>query len=84
MLVGAATGSFSSPIGSMYVQKHFKEEAKEAMDEMVKDIRAEFHTILDEIDWMDEKTRVRAKVRYNVDYVWTITISNRNNEALLL
>ena len=65
MLVGAATGSFSSPIGSMYVQKHFKEEAKEAMDEMVKDIRAEFHTILDEIDWMDEKTRVRAKVRYN-------------------
>merc|ERR1711862_677867 len=31
------------------------------MQEMVKDIRGEFNTILSEIDWMDEETRIRAK-----------------------
>lgn len=60
---GAATGSFSSPIGSMYVQKHFKEEAKKSMDEMVRDIRKEFDNILNEIDWMDNKTKKRAKAK---------------------
>ena len=62
-IAGAATGSFSSPIGSMYVQKHFKEEAKKSMDEMVRDIRKEFDNILNEIDWMDNKTKKRAKVK---------------------
>jgi len=58
---GSATGSFSSPIGSMYVRKHFKEEAKDAMTEMVRDIRKEFDHILDDLEWMDDSTRVRAK-----------------------
>ena len=57
-----ATGSFSSPIGSMYVRKHFKEEAKESMQEMVQDIRKEFENILDHLDWMDDATKGRAKV----------------------
>lgn len=60
---GAATGSFSSPIGSMYVQKHFKEEAKSSMDEMVRDIRNEFENIINEVDWMDDKTKLRAKAK---------------------
>ena len=47
----------------MYVQKHFKEEAKHAMDEMVRDIRAEFDRIVDELDWMDPSTKIRAKVK---------------------
>ena len=31
------------------------------MNEMVKDIRAEMEKILDNIDWMDDMTRERAK-----------------------
>ena len=58
---GTASGTFSSPIGNMYVSKHFNEEAKHAMEEMVRDIRGEFNQILTEIDWMDDETRVRAK-----------------------
>jgi len=58
---GAASSSFASPIGNMYVTKYFNRDAKAAMDEMVKDIRKEFDIILDEIDWMDEETRRRAK-----------------------
>ena len=45
----------------MYVQKYFKEESKKTALEMVTDIRREFDTILNEIDWMDEVTRSRAK-----------------------
>ena len=58
---GTASGSFSSPIGNMYVSKHFNERAKHAMEEMVRDIRGEFDNILSEIDWMDDETRTRAK-----------------------
>jgi len=58
---GTASGSFSSPLGNMYVTKHFNEAAKHAMMEMVRDIRGEFNNILSEIDWMDDETRVRAK-----------------------
>jgi len=59
----AASGTFSAPAGAMYVQKHFKEEAKHAMDEMVRDIRAEFDRIVDELDWMDPSTKIRAKAK---------------------
>jgi membrane metallo-endopeptidase-like protein 1 len=43
-------------------RKHFNEKAKLAMEEMVKDIRREFDNILNNIDWMDSKTKKRAKV----------------------
>jgi len=66
-----ASGSFSSPIGNMYVTKHFNERAKHSMEEMVKDIRAEFKGILTEIDWMDDDTRTRAmeKLRTMKEYI---------------
>merc|ERR1719461_2037785 len=68
---GTASGSFSSPIGNMYVSKHFNERAKHAMEEMVKDIRGEFDNILSEIDWMDDETRSRAmeKLRTMKEYI---------------
>merc|ERR1719150_456641 len=69
--VGTASGIFSSVIGHLYVKKHFKEEAKRAMDEMVRDIRAEMDVILKSIQWMDDKTRVRAreKLRTMREYI---------------
>ena len=57
--MGAAKGSLANAVGSMYVQKYFKEDAKQAALEMVADIRREFDTILDEIDWMDANTKAR-------------------------
>eukprot|EP00093_Oithona_nana_P004800 04800.XXX_207388_208497_1 [CDS] Oithona nana genome sequencing. len=52
--VGSAAGSFSAAVGKMYVSKHFKEDAKTSMLEMVSDIREEFQQILNEISWMDD------------------------------
>ena len=51
----------ANAVGSMYVRKYFKEDSKQAALEMVSDIRNEFDLILNEIDWMDENTKTRAK-----------------------
>merc|ERR1719472_289966 len=69
--IGTASGIFSSVVGHLYVKKHFKEEAKRAMDEMVRDIRGEMDVILKSIQWMDDKTRVRAreKLRTMREYI---------------
>jgi hypothetical protein len=40
------------------------------MEEMVRDIRVEFNTILSQIGWMDEKTRKRAKVTDILTFPW--------------
>lgn len=49
--------SLSISVGSLYVRKFFKEEAKTKAMEMVEDIRKEFIHILMNVDWMDEKTK---------------------------
>ena len=60
---GAATGSLSSAVGSLYVSKHFDEASKSTALEMVNDIKKQFDIILDQIDWMDDGTRLKAKER---------------------
>ena len=47
--VGDAKGSLANAVGSMYVQKYFKQDSKQAALEMVADIRTEFYKILDEV-----------------------------------
>ena len=47
--VGSASDSFTAAVGKMYVTKHFKEDAKTAMIEMVQYIKEEFRNILDEV-----------------------------------
>jgi len=61
--VSAASGSLANAVGSLYVNKYFKEDAKAAAVEMVKGIRKEFDTILSEIDWMDDNTKEKAKLK---------------------
>ena len=61
--VGAATGSLSNAVGSLYVSKYFDEKSKSTALEMVSEIRTQFELILDEVDWMDDSTKERAKVK---------------------
>ncbi|XP_049945688.1 neprilysin-2 isoform X2 [Schistocerca serialis cubense] len=58
--VDIVAGGLSLSVGSIYVRKYFKEEAKKAALEMVDDIRQEFLHILQEVDWMDEGTRKKG------------------------
>merc|ERR1712123_213855 len=54
-------GSLTNAIGAMYAKEHFKPEAKEIADEMVKNVRDEFKKMIDELTWMDPKTKARAQ-----------------------
>jgi len=47
--VDSASGHFAAVIGKLYVEKHFKEDAKNAMNEMVSDIKEEFRILINEV-----------------------------------
>jgi len=78
-------GSLTNAIGSMYAKKHFKPEEKEIADEMVENIRAEFKNMLDELTWMDPKTKERAhkkadQITPHIAYAKEILDDNLINE----
>ena len=52
---------FGNAAGAMYVREYFDEGARQTVTEMVKDISDVFAEIIDELEWMDEETRERAK-----------------------
>lgn len=53
-------GSLSNAIGSMFVRKYFNGPAKDMADNMVTNIMKEFKVMLDELTWMDPKTKKLA------------------------
>ncbi|KPU80743.1 uncharacterized protein Dana_GF16094, isoform B [Drosophila ananassae] len=53
--------SLGISVGSLYVRKHFHQDSKANALEMVTDIRDVFNDILDEVNWMDDKTKKEAK-----------------------
>ncbi|XP_017046056.1 neprilysin-2 isoform X1 [Drosophila ficusphila] len=53
--------SLGISVGSLYVRKHFHKDSKANALEMVNDIRDVFNDILDEVNWMDAKTKKEAK-----------------------
>lgn len=50
----------SIAVGAMYVRKHFEQNSKAEVLEMVNRIRTEFEIILENVDWMDDETRRSA------------------------
>ncbi|KAI1296514.1 Membrane metallo-endopeptidase-like 1 [Halotydeus destructor] len=59
--MASLTGSLGIALSSMYVKHHFKGESKQMAQDMVNYIHKEFLLILDEVDWMDESTRQKAR-----------------------
>ncbi|CAL1279878.1 unnamed protein product [Larinioides sclopetarius] len=59
--LSSLTGSLGIALSSYYVRNYFNDDSKESALELVKYIHKEFLTILDNIDWMDEKTKRHAK-----------------------
>ncbi|XP_013133397.1 PREDICTED: membrane metallo-endopeptidase-like 1 [Papilio polytes] len=58
--VDTTSMSMSIAVGALYIRKFFNEEAKKDAMEMVQDIREQFRRTLEEVEWMDEKTRRQA------------------------
>jgi predicted metalloendopeptidase len=54
-------GALGEAVGELYVQRHFKPEAKKKMEELVDNLLAAFGDSIDDLTWMTDETKVRAK-----------------------
>ena len=57
MVVEACLGEAA---GKLYVEKHFPPQAKQRMDEMVKNVMAAYRTSIQNADWLSAATKQRA------------------------
>jgi len=58
--VEQTTKSLNIASAALYVRKYFNEEAKSKAVNLVKDLRAAFFDMLQNVDWMDEGTKQKA------------------------
>ena len=56
----ADTDGLGDAVGKIYVSRHFKPEAKAAMDELVENLRKALRANIDKIDWMSPATKAEA------------------------
>ncbi len=63
-VAGAGAGDFGSlgeMVGRMYVERHFPKENKEKMDRLVQNLLRAFGESIDELAWMTDETKQRAR-----------------------
>lgn len=58
---GGSFGALGEAVGQLYVKEHFKPEAKEEMETLVENLLAAFGKSIDDLSWMTDETKVRAK-----------------------
>ena len=66
-------GALGDAVGKLYVAKHFKPEAKAKMDALVGNLIKAFDDSIDELAWMSDETKVKAreklkKIRTKIGY----------------
>lgn len=58
--VSFVEGAMGEAVGRLYVERHFDESAKAAMDELVDYLIEAYRDSIQQLDWMGEQTRARA------------------------
>ncbi len=58
--VGSVNGLLGEVVGKIYVEKHFKPEAKARMITMVENLRTAYGHAIKGLEWMSEETKVQA------------------------
>ena len=58
--VDTLEGTLGDLVGKMYVERHFKPEAKQRMDALVNNLKAAFASGIDELEWMTPETKRKA------------------------
>ena len=61
--VTAVEEAVGEPVGRLYIEKHFKPEAKTRVDELVKNLLAAFKVGIDELEWMSPATKAQAQAK---------------------
>ena len=59
--VAALEDSLGFMLGKIYVERHFKPEAKERMDQLIKNMRVAFKEAIDGLEWMSPETKKAAQ-----------------------
>ncbi len=76
-------GTLGDAVGKLYVERHFKPEAKAKMDQLVQNLLKAFADSIGDLTWMGEETKAKArekllKIRTKIGY----TTKWRSYEAL--
>ena len=50
----------ASPSARLYIERHFKQEAKARMDALIRNLLAAFKVGIDELEWMSPETKARG------------------------
>ena len=61
--VEAVDNTMGEIAGRLYVERHFKPEAKRRMDELVRNLIRSYEISIDELDWMSPATRAQARAK---------------------
>ena len=59
--VDATEGAVGEAVGKVYVERHFKPESKEAMEDLVGNLRKAMALNLDDLEWMGADTKIEAR-----------------------
>ncbi|KAM5160835.1 membrane metallo-endopeptidase-like 1 [Callospermophilus lateralis] len=59
--VGYVNSNMESAVGSLYVMKAFSKDSKNMVKELINKVRAVFVETLDELNWMDEESKKKAR-----------------------
>ena len=58
--INAVNGTLGEIVGELYVKKYFSPQAKQRIDDMVKNIISVYHTRINSLDWMSPETKEKA------------------------
>lgn len=58
--VNVVSGSMGEIIGKVYVEKHFDQNAKDRMIDLVENLRKAYKVGIDELEWMSDSTKLQA------------------------
>lgn len=64
-VLGVVDGALGDLVGKMYVDKHFKPEAKERMLDLVKNLQETYAERIKRLDWMSDSTKQKALAKLN-------------------
>jgi len=64
-VLNVVDGSIGELLGQMYVDKHFKPEAKKRMLELVNNLQQTYAERIKRLDWMSEATKQKALAKLN-------------------
>lgn len=61
--VAAVELALSEVVGKLYVEEHFKPEAKARMEQLVENLRGAFAIAIDDLAWMSDETKTQAQTK---------------------